>query len=363
MLWRLAALVTTGRDDKTSFDFCLPAVCHCWFALGLQLVGPLLGPVLGGGLSQAFGWRSTFICLAVFCGGLVVPLLIAVVPETHQYKVIQRLQKSQPAMVKRIAEAEAILAAPPVLHGPWVALKYLIEPEIVPFALVTMITFGTMFASLTEWPGQVAADPYNLSQAMIGVSYLAMGVAGFVGSPIGGRMSDITAARYPQVAEGRLMFNAAVAAAVMPAGCLVYGWTLHNSTHLVAPLVGHFLIGVASAAWLPGIFGYISSIKQANAAAASAAVQFSMFVIAGALILASVNAVQALGIGLYFTLLAGVQLLFASIACFCIWRRFQLHKRRQQQQQDGAHSALAVDSSDPSKGQEQQKSVAGMEMA
>jgi len=341
-------------------------VCDGCSGVGVQLVGPLLGPLLGGGLSQAFGWRSTFICLAVFCGVIVVPLLIAVVPETHQYKVIQRLQQSQPTLVKHLAEAEVILAAPPVLHGPWVALKHPIEPEIVPFALVTMITFGTMFASLTEWPGQLAAAPYNLSEGMIGISYLAMGVAGFVGSPIGGRVSDITAAKFPQVAEGRLMFGAAIAATLMPAGCLVYGWTLHNSTHIVAPLVGHFMIGVASAAWLPGMFGYISSIKQANAAAASAAVQFSMFVIAGALILASVNAVKALGIGPYFTLLAGVQLLSASVGCFCIWRRFQLHKQeqqqqQQQQQQDGAHTAPAAGNRDL-QGVVQQKSVAGMEM-
>ena len=33
------------------------------------LVGPIVGPLLGGGLAEAFGWRSTFICLTVFGGG------------------------------------------------------------------------------------------------------------------------------------------------------------------------------------------------------------------------------------------------------------------------------------------------------
>ena len=32
------------------------------------LIGPIVGPLLGGGLAQAFGWRSTFICLTVFAG-------------------------------------------------------------------------------------------------------------------------------------------------------------------------------------------------------------------------------------------------------------------------------------------------------
>lgn len=71
--------------------------------LWLQLVGPLLGPLLGGVLSQLFGWRSTFICLTVFCGAIVFPLLMVLVPETHQYRVVRRMNKADPAAVKQIA--------------------------------------------------------------------------------------------------------------------------------------------------------------------------------------------------------------------------------------------------------------------
>lgn len=73
------------------------------YSFPLQLVGPLLGPLLGGVLSQVWGWRSTFICLVVFCGGVVAPLLAVLVPETHQYRVVRSLSRTDPAAAKMIA--------------------------------------------------------------------------------------------------------------------------------------------------------------------------------------------------------------------------------------------------------------------
>jgi MFS family permease len=35
-------------------------------------VGPILGPLVGGGLSDAFGWRSTFVALAIFAAVALV---------------------------------------------------------------------------------------------------------------------------------------------------------------------------------------------------------------------------------------------------------------------------------------------------
>lgn len=55
-----------------------------------------------------------------------------------------------------------------------------------------------------------------------------------------------------------------------------------------------------------------------------------MFVLAGVLILVSVYAVNAMGIGPFFTLLAGVQLLVAAVAAACIVRDFRKAKRQQE---------------------------------
>jgi len=40
--------------------------------------------------------------------------------------------------------------------GPWAPLKFLLEGQIAPYGVLGMTVFGCMFASLTEWPGQVS---------------------------------------------------------------------------------------------------------------------------------------------------------------------------------------------------------------
>lgn len=46
--------------------------------------------------------------------------------------------------------------------GPWAPLGYLLEAPIAPYAALAMISFGGMFAVLTEWPGQVTQVSLHL---------------------------------------------------------------------------------------------------------------------------------------------------------------------------------------------------------
>jgi predicted MFS family arabinose efflux permease len=82
-----------------------------------------MGPLLGGALSQAWGWRSTFIALTAFAGlcGLVVVALVRT--ETHQYFVIKRLAQQDPERAKGLQEWESVTSEPPVFSAPWVPLR------------------------------------------------------------------------------------------------------------------------------------------------------------------------------------------------------------------------------------------------
>jgi predicted MFS family arabinose efflux permease len=46
---------------------------------------------------QAFGWRSTFMALAAY-GALAAVLILAFVPETHQFLVLRQLAQHKPSV-------------------------------------------------------------------------------------------------------------------------------------------------------------------------------------------------------------------------------------------------------------------------
>ncbi|KAI8467611.1 MAG: major facilitator superfamily domain-containing protein [Monoraphidium minutum] len=47
------------------------------------LVGPVIGPLLGGGLSQSLGWRSTFAALTIVGGAITIAQLLVLQARRH----------------------------------------------------------------------------------------------------------------------------------------------------------------------------------------------------------------------------------------------------------------------------------------
>lgn len=134
-------------------------------------------------------------------------------------------------------------------------------------------------------------------------------------------MSDRAAAKYPDIPEARLSFNIFSTLFVMPAGLVIYAWSVQYTAHLVSIIVALFLMGWACAVVLPGVFGYLTTLKQSAAGAASAAVQTSMFVSAAVFILVSSVAVKAIGAGPWFSILAGLEFMVTGVAYLQIWRK------------------------------------------
>lgn len=83
-----------------------------------------MGPLLGGALSQVWGWRSTFIALTVFAALTGVVIVALIRKETHQYFVLKKLASRDPDHAKGLQEWEGVISHPPVFSAPWVPLRW-----------------------------------------------------------------------------------------------------------------------------------------------------------------------------------------------------------------------------------------------
>ncbi|OAR02313.1 hypothetical protein LLEC1_00435 [Akanthomyces lecanii] len=232
------------------------------FYLG-PLLGPLFAPIIGGALSQAFGWKSTMWFLAIY-GGVIVIMLALLLPET-----LARLTAppSDTAPLTRLSTRESTkLQTKRFLRGinrfilsPLKILLFLRFPPVLITVTLAAFAFGSLFVMNIAVQQQFAKPPYSYPQLTVGLLYIPSGLGYIVGSLLGGRWLDYIMAREAVKAnryndkgklvylpEDRLRENAWIAVTVYPCGLLLFGWTIHYGVMWLAPAAGAFIFGVTS---------------------------------------------------------------------------------------------------------------------
>ena len=301
------------------------------FAIGLFLVpflvGPILGPFVGGVLANTFGWRSTFISLAIMAT-ISVLMILLFVPETHHYIVLQRLssdaekdlKKRHPTKTTFIREADTI--SKPIFRPPWGPFVFLADMTIAPHVVLCNVNFATLFAALILMSNREAQEPYALSPLHIGFTYVPTGVASLLGSLSGGWVSDWSAKRFCQATEGRLIFSL-LGSLLCPLGLLLCGWTFHFGTHLAAPLIGTTLFCFGEAFMYTSCCAFVNVKKPAMAGSILALINSLGFMCSGVGIVFAVPLVTSLQFGPLYSLLAGLAFLLALISMIVVVYQFR----------------------------------------
>lgn len=348
------------------------------FQAGL-LVPVAVGPVIGGALAEALGWRAIFWFLSIY-GGAFLLLLILLLPETlrsivanggrtppsriagYPLFIYQRVTK-----VKWNREADLPQAAARKhvdVTGPF---RILISRHAAPIIVFLAIYYAVWQMSITAM-SSLFKDAYHLTETQIGLTFIANGAGSMIGTLVTGRILDVDYRRVKRKHEARSARSDAEAGNALTRSetnpddhfplekarlrlvptfsliqCLsivLFGWTVQypDHVHIAVPVVSTFITGWTAVSTQSAIMTYLVDVFPARSAAASASLNLARCLCAAGGTSFVLPMVDGIGAGLAFTVCAIVQL-FALTGVAVQWKfaskwRREAERKREQKAKD-----------------------------
>ncbi|KAF6744734.1 multidrug resistance protein 4 [Ephemerocybe angulata] len=279
------------------------------------LLGPTIGPIMGGYITQGLGVKWTFILNAIFCAMtavIAIPLLRETYPPVIRWRraikagdfdAAQRLNPSVLA-AKGGTKTQVIWAN---LSRPMI----LLTRSYVCFTLSLYQAFNygiyyLMFATFAKF----FRDTYGFGPGIGGLMYLGLG-GGFLGATFAcawfaDRLYVKLATKNggkgtPEMRMPVLM----VASVICPIGLLWYGWSAQAKLHWIMPVIGTTIYGAGvMSAYLPIQLYLVDAFTYAASVTGASSVFRSMLGFAFPLF--GQQMTNKLGYGGASTLLAGI---------------------------------------------------------
>jgi len=330
------------------------------------MMGPALGPVIGGILAQFLGWRSIFWFLVIISASFLIPYILTV-PETgrnvvangsirpqgwnmsvNDYLRFRKEIKAQDGLARtattesrRLAQAELAKHRKLRFPNPLNTVHIVMEKDVGIVLLSNALIYTAFYDIIASIP-QLFQQIYGFNDLQIGLCYIPFGVGCAIASWVNGKLLD---RNYRRVARsvgftidrkhGDDLRNFPIERArieiiwpmlFLGLACMLgYGWALERNVHLAAPLILQFLIGL----FLNGAFNILSTLlvdlyPESPATATAANNLVRCFMGAGGTGIINIM-IDSMGRGWCFTFLALVctatmPLLWAEIKWGSHWR-------------------------------------------
>jgi predicted MFS family arabinose efflux permease len=248
---------------------------------------------------RAIYWVQTGMCFVGLVG------VIFIMPET-----LLTLRKE--TLVGMSAGQKFKTLAKWSLTNPIEMFRLLRYPNLICIAVVASALTWNQYGLLT--PIRYVLNPrFGLTSPLqSGFLFLAPGVGALTGSLIGSRWADYTVLKWirkrgVRVPEDRLRSFLLVVIILMPACQLIYGWSVEKEVGgLPVPIIFMFLTGVGQMISFPSTDTYLLDVKQERAAeviGGNFMIKFWAAAVGSAVALPMTDAV---GVGWYSTLSAGL---------------------------------------------------------
>lgn len=287
----IVSRIMSGLGASAEFAVVSPLLADIWtsdqrgksYAIStfLPLLGPALGPIVGGAVSQTIGWRWIFWILSIY-DGMLVAIGLFFLPETCHAILLERkadkLAKATGQAYYANRGREKLTARlTRSLSRPIIFL--FTHPTIQFMGILLAYNFGLLYIVLSTF-ATLWIERYGQSKLVGGLHYIALVIGYTLAAQVGGRLMDKIWAYLKKRAGGsktapeyRVPLMVPGAALVL-IGIFIYGWTAQGRVHWIGPDIGIAIFGCGIILNTQAIQAYVTESYLGHVASAAAASQF-----------------------------------------------------------------------------------------
>ncbi|KAK3669654.1 hypothetical protein LTR78_010471 [Recurvomyces mirabilis] len=333
----LASRLLAGLGSSVEFATSQPVLGDCWradqrgqsFAIAtfIPLLGPAIGPIVGGLITKSVGWRWIFWVLSIF-DALLIIFAYFLFPETYGQVLLARkaAQLTQQTGNRHITEYTT--------HSQPLRLKLqngflrpgrllLTQPVVQLVGLFMAFNYGTLFFVLSSYATLWTAN-YDESVATSGLHYTAFVVGYTLAAQGGARLTDRLWQHFKARSDGQITPEYRVppmlpGTLLIPVGLLWYCWAAQVHAHWPIVDAGAAVFGCGIILSTQAMQQYIMESYKEYVASAAAASQFLRSIFGFCFPLFAPALYTRLGYGLGNTTIATVFMVLGIPAPFVLW--------------------------------------------